>query len=747
MSDFDIQIKVDPGAALPTIKAVGAELAKVEAQGPKVGDALSKGMREGSSAAEKLKTSTESVTDSFKREADMLEKINGPARILAENTRTLEALHAKGAITAEQYITQLEKMGHVIEKAGAGTEKASAMIGLPEVPKGPGLADQGISKLGGLAMGVGIGEVVSKVGELAEQYTELSNRARKFADSGHSVNQIISEQTQLAGELHGSMTATMEIYDAVRDGTDDLNLSHKAQIDITRTLGEAVQVAGGSMESAGGIMRTLSFAMASGTISGREMKGMMKEVPDLADLWTEHFHTTRKGLIEMANNGKLAVSELIESLREGNSVHEKFANLTETSAQKWQHFKDVWLVQGVGGSIEDLGALRERIMALEHPTELATEKIGQLTTKLHWMANPIYQAQQNLKALAEEMNKEPDGLYKSFTKLAGGMDKVQLVLGKMAVHGIGGNDPWNPTKLDDKMKALEGLHKEMSVEEQLYESIRGGANKAGKQMIALTDLWVDGRISAQEYRLELEKLAKVIDPNTTFFDPKSITGGKLQAIGGDMGDLSALIPKAGPDAKKAKQEADEIARINTVKWKAEIEGFQKHEAEMTAALKPLEDGILSMVNGGKEDFDQMIDSWVKSLESAALHKGIEGLAGLLTSALFGGGGGGSPLDIITNGQHTGVPLYGGAHADGGSYTAPSYGTTDSHLVMSRMSPGETAYYVPKGQTLQGGQGSSGRGGGTKVQVIVQDDPRALLQTLNSRDGERVHARLNRRQRR
>jgi tape measure domain-containing protein len=43
-------------------------------------------------------------------------------------------------------------------------------------------------------------------------------------------------------------------------------------------------------------MERLSYAMASGTISGEELKRTMRQVPELAELWTTSFNTTRTGL-------------------------------------------------------------------------------------------------------------------------------------------------------------------------------------------------------------------------------------------------------------------------------------------------------------------------------------------------------------------------------------------------------------------------------------------------------------------
>jgi hypothetical protein len=69
-------------------------------------------------------------------------------------------------------------------------------------------------------------------------------------------------------------------------------------------------------------------------------------------------------------------------------------------------------------------------------------------------------------------------------------------------------------------------------------------------------------------------------------------------------------------------------------------------------------------------------------------------------------------------------LFGGAHATGGSYTAPATGGgVDSIPVMFRMSPKETATFTPHGQAFGGSTGGSGSP--VTVQVVDQRSDRAL----------------------
>lgn len=66
----------------------------------------------------------------------------------------------------------------------------------------------------------------------------------------------------------------------------------------------------------------------------------------------------------------------------------------------------------------------------------------------------------------------------------------------------------------------------------------------------------------------------------------------------------------------------------------------------------------------------------------------------LALGLIGGGSGGAATGAVDYfaSQAAGTPVYGGAHADGGSFTAPGTGGADSVPVLFHMTPGETATF-------------------------------------------------------
>lgn len=300
---FKLQMRLPVSDVESDIRKVGTGLSGLENKSAEVGEAFGRSMKEAGEHAEKA--------------AGILEKIGGSSSLLA---------------------------GFV--GGGIGGLASSAFEGLIETFKGIGEHAE---------------EMRERMREMRDEYILTSNAALKFVDAARNANRIIAEQQDLAHGLHGSLHETLELYDSVRDGTDDLNLSHGEQIRLTKSLGEAVQLAGRSMGEAGGVMGRLSYAMASGSISGLELKSMMRQVPPLADLWTKSLGLTRKELVDLANKGLLDVNRLIDPLLDNvGELDSQFGKQRRTTAQWREELKSAFeLARGRG--LNSMEAMREAL--------------------------------------------------------------------------------------------------------------------------------------------------------------------------------------------------------------------------------------------------------------------------------------------------------------------------------------------------------------------------------------------------
>ena len=372
--DLDVVIKIDTQGN-GKLDSLHSDLAKVEDAGPRVGRAVSAGMAQAATSTNTLNQALQPAQGAFaqlaaaiQREQKMLEAINGPAREYAQNVQALESLHRKGAVSAEQYEAQLEKLNATIgkkPKEEGGVEGVGRAIGGQFGAAGNLLG--GIATSGAIEAAAAI-EAGRAVMDLNDDYVKLQNSAMRLADGVRATSDVLSQQYDLAGDLHGSLEETIELSNVVRERTDDLNLSFDQQARITKSVGEAAQYSGQSLQGATEVINRVSFALDSGLPAGRQMRELFMEYPLLADAMREHFGAATGTIIQMAQKGQLSGKDFFDAMvKGGDAIDQKFSSVGVTMGQRLTHLKDGF-VETYGG----LDLLYNKLYPFQQQMEQAT---------------------------------------------------------------------------------------------------------------------------------------------------------------------------------------------------------------------------------------------------------------------------------------------------------------------------------------------------------------------------------------
>lgn len=320
MSDFTFKIEGDATTADKAIGHVVDGLGKIPTAAARADAAVAAGLKQiegwGKSATQSATAASAAfakVGEALKREQDMLERIHGPTIRYTQDLQTLDALLHKRTISTEQYAAQVANLNRQMDgmprqAAAPATPAAGPSIGSSLV----GFVGAGALPAALLGAGHQVEELIHEHEALEDRYTALSNRALKFATDTRGVNVVIDEQARLASDLHAKVAPTIDLYDAVGDATDELGLSQRELMALTKTLGEGAILAGKPLEAAGGIMGRLSVAFAAGADGGRQMQAIMRDFPELGDSLAAAFHTDTAGVIELVESGKARLPELAQ---------------------------------------------------------------------------------------------------------------------------------------------------------------------------------------------------------------------------------------------------------------------------------------------------------------------------------------------------------------------------------------------------------------------------------------------------
>lgn len=319
MADFPIHVKVEPGDAKTKIDDVHRTVEKAEKQATAarrafqtLGDAVR--YMANTTVTQAVK-GFGSLTDALQLEHRWMMTIRGDIQGYSKDVAALNALMARGKITAKEYDAALASAG---QKHGLADASSSGFGG---AFKGA-MFEQITSIAAPAALAAGaIGMLTSSLDSMSRKAEELRNASvamlkyKNDVQGARDAAENLRSTTNLLGENIGTTTSA---FLAVADATEGMGLSQAKMTDITRGLGLAMLQSNASIGDTAGVLGQLEAAIKRGSISGGELGSIMKRFGPLADIWTKDFGKSRAQLIGMADSGELAklgLDRLLTSIR------------------------------------------------------------------------------------------------------------------------------------------------------------------------------------------------------------------------------------------------------------------------------------------------------------------------------------------------------------------------------------------------------------------------------------------------
>lgn len=762
MSDFNIAIKVDAGSSRTSIDGVKDSLAGAESAAGKTNKALD------------------------------------------ETGKHLDSVHHKA-----------------LEVEGSLGQALSGRFG--EV----GSAFGEIAAKGTIAAGsiVGVGyEVI----HLSDEYAHLENAAIKLADGTRATNDVLDEQLSLAGTLHASLEQTMELSDAVKDRTEELNLTNAERLRLTQSLGEAAALENRSVGDAANIIGRLGFALEEGLPAGRAMKDLMRDYPILADVMRDHFGMSTKSIVEMANKGGISMEEFSKAMIDaGDVLDNKMGQRSVGLSAKLGHLKDAVIESKFG--LESLAdAINPGIRELERYTAALNEHtsgVKKNTDEIMSNVEAVKQLEFNNSELVQTVHELARAMADGGKILDDNAKKYQDSVGKMKAYEFAVND------IKSRLDEIRTRHPDMSLDKMLgaadVSTIRGFADaqqdltdassryggvvadihkKERERQRGIEDLsgaLRTGRITQAEYN---EAIKQYLDrsPNAQLEEEKKILEemfGAEEKLQLRLRALHSLLDKgkiswddynnaqhmAMLDAEGGFKEVsvDAIARAPGVSNKSAISDLDEakkalleirtevykgiHEETMRAwkeyddrvkttaknvesYLQPIGHALMDAAKTGEISWQKMGDSILDMLAEIAV-KALEAKAAMvIANALTPGPSmpAGVTFDTMGSSLSSLAAMLGGG-STGGDFDIPhaAHGFAgivrhqsgeDTHLAMFHVKAGEHVQIRTPEQQAQVHAPAMGPVVNHN-RVIVQQDPRALLDVLDTPDGNRMIVKL------
>lgn len=694
---YDIQIKVDPGNSAQAVKTVTDGLTQAEQRGKAAGESmlglsgafksLAAAMQQEQAALARLNTQHEQLAvknsglvgsfnglaQAIGREQAMLEQINGPMLRYEKDLQTLDGLMAKGVITTKQYADQVSALN---ARVGERPEQMGEMYGpVQQAPStGGGMlagAIAGASIIGGVAIFqqlAGAVEGASRAFQDAEDHlTEVRNHALKFVDSGNDVNKVMADQQQLAHDLRAPLKETMDLYDAIGDATSELNLSQRQLIEITKNVGEATTIANKPLSSAGDIISRLAVGFESGGDASRSVRKLIADYKDLADIWTDVFHTSKAGLLEMVKDHKVGFEQMTLALTtHGHASEALFAQMHRSNLSYRQEISglaEMFEAQGENqyDAIQDaikkyreldatLKPLTERFALLADNSKSAARSIVESSTMLQtWtaIAASIGVANQaDLKVGGEYISAREHAM----KELAG----LQQAESEGLIKGAGATEFYRKT-WEQLTTTIQGrLPAAYVIQMQLSDA----TNDYHRNLAALDSLFASHTIRLDQYTAKLHQLSdayngpevrKVFEQLNTSPSSADLQVHQQALIAQDHGDRDYAAESVAPmtaTAAAAERYRLELAQLNDMiergvvdqdqanarlaqyheelnKGVGAVDATTQHQKELQAALDAIKKPQFDYQNGTSILNELLADGAINATEYADAIKKVK----------------------------------------------------------------------------------------------------------------------------
>jgi hypothetical protein len=656
--DLGIGIKVDPEESVSKADAVTAALHRTEDRGIAAGKAmlglagnfksLGQALQQERDALERCNATHDrlirqanpmsqgfaKVAEAIERERQMLERIHGPAQRYEKDLQTLDSMLERNVISTKEYAEQIANLNRQIEKTPHPH---------PQPQDGGGVLNQAGNAAAGAVVGFGIIGGARELMDLDDKYTNARNSAMKFTDAGHDVNDVMVEQRQIAHELHVSIDDEMQAWDDANDALDGLNFTRAEAIKFSQTLSQASILEHEATNAAANAMKNLSVQMETGGDSSKIIRGVMKEFPDLAKVWTDSMHVSKEELIELAHDGKLSFEDLARATTESTAAGDAFAKRATT----WKQDLDQFIDDSVRPATEEIGHLKNLLGELG--------KIEDGTSNV--MADFAASADESLSDLDTTMQGATSDItkYADGWKLLNGMLNAAEASEKAATKAVREH-----TQALVDLNAADHARRMLTDEQKGFSETKDHGGIAGQ----LGELGGAFGVSAKQ---ELDPLD--LDKNWK---------GYFKSM-----------EKGNRDAEKAAEAAAQKTREAWAKGLGDVGG-----------------NFIKMARDGKASWKDMTESaiidlgkLVLEMEAAKLISGggTGALGGQLLSGLLGGFASGGSF-TVSNRPGLELPRA----ANGANWTVGGTGSIDSKIAMFRVTPGESVHVRTPAQNAMSG---------------------------------------------
>src|SRR6478609_7589654 len=191
-----------------------------------------------------------------------------------------------------------------------------------------------------------------------DAFTNMQNKLKLVTDTVEDLTSLQRDLVATARDTRSSLTATTNLYAKFSMSLKDTGVSSKEFLVATKTIQQAAQISGSSMESANAAIMQLGQALSSGVLRGEELNSILEQLPRAAKLIADNLGVGIGELRKLGEEGKLSADSVFQAIINGSQqIDKEFGKTSATISQSIAIISDSFIV--LLGNIDKLtGASR-----------------------------------------------------------------------------------------------------------------------------------------------------------------------------------------------------------------------------------------------------------------------------------------------------------------------------------------------------------------------------------------------------
>ena len=192
-----------------------------------------------------------------------------------------------------------------------------------------------------------VGGLAKSVAETADEFRNLEARVKLATGEGPLFQAAFDGVTQVALRTNSALDETGTLFarltKAGKEAGQSAQVAQDNALRLTETINQAIQLSGGSADSAKAAITQLIQGLQSGVLRGEEFNSVMEQAPRLAQALANGLGVTTGELRNLAGQGALTAEIVMRALRgQADVVANEFSKLPPTVGRALQNLTTQW---------------------------------------------------------------------------------------------------------------------------------------------------------------------------------------------------------------------------------------------------------------------------------------------------------------------------------------------------------------------------------------------------------------------